>query len=75
MSHQKDSFAVVHAKPPYRDLVLDLGIEVGGVAAEKYSEFATVVVQEYRKLTGNDLPVDFTDRCYFFESLFLRNLT
>jgi myosin-1 len=68
LSHQKDSFAIVHAKPPYRDLVLDLGIEIGGVAAEKYSEFVTVVVQEYRKLTGNDLPVDFTDKITYNNS-------
>jgi hypothetical protein len=48
----------VHAQEPYRDLVLDLGIE----GPEKYSEFVTVLVQEYKKLTGNILPVQFIDK-------------
>lgn len=49
---------VIQAKSPYRDLVLDTGLD----GVEKYSEFVTVIVQEYRKLTGNDLPVEFADR-------------
>ena len=59
LSKQKDTFVVVHAKSPqYRDLVLDLGLEY----PEKYSEFVTVLVQEYKKLTGEVIPVEFTDK-------------
>ena len=58
MSHQKDTFVVVHCLEHYRDFVLDLGVE----GREKLSEFVTVLVQEYKKLTGNMLPVEFTDK-------------
>jgi len=64
LSHQKDSFVVVHAQEPYRDFVLDLGIE----GPEKYSEFVTVLVQEYKKLTGNILPVQFVDKITYNNS-------
>jgi len=53
MSPHKDTFMILHAKAPTRDFVLDAGIE----GREKYSELATVIVQEFRKLTGNNLPV------------------
>lgn len=58
MSKTKDSFVIVHCREPYRDLVLDLGIE----GAERYSEFVTVVVQEIKKITGNTIPVLFSDQ-------------
>jgi len=64
-SHQKDTFVILHCKEPYRDFILDFGID-GGL--EKYSEFVTVLVQEYRKLTNTDLPVDFEDRITYNNS-------
>lgn len=57
--NNKDSFCVVHCKNPYRDLVLDLGIDG---TPEKYSEFVTVIVQEIKKLTNNTTPVNFSSQ-------------
>jgi len=65
LSSKKDSFLIIHAKEPHRDLVLDLGIEG---SPEKYSEFVTVLVQEYKKLTGTALQVNFNDRITFNNS-------
>jgi myosin-1 len=65
VSRQKDSFCVVHCKVPYRDFVLDLGIDG---TPEKYSEFVTVLVQEIRKLTGNTVDVQFNDRIQYNNS-------
>ena len=55
MSPHKDTFVVLHANPPYRDLVLDLGIN----GPERYSEFVTVVVDQVKKLTDASIPVRF----------------
>jgi len=63
MSPNRDTFVVVHLRYPYRDLVLDLGID-----GEKVSEFVTVVVQEILKITGNTLRVDFTERISYNNS-------
>jgi len=67
LSHQKDSFIILHCKEPYRDFVLDMSLE-GDVRAEKYSEFATVIIQELRKLTGTEIPVEFNDRIVYNNS-------
>lgn len=64
LSPRKDSFVVVHCRPPYRDLVLDLGID----GVDKYSEFVTVIVQEIRKLTGNTISVTFSDQITYNNS-------
>jgi len=65
LSHQRDSFVVIHCNPPeYRDLILDLGIE----GHEKYSEMVSVLVQEFKKLTGENLPVEFADRITYNNS-------
>jgi len=65
LSKNKDSFCVVHCKEPYRDFVLDLGLDG---TPEKYSEFVTVIVQEIRKLTGNTVDVRFNDRIQYNNS-------
>jgi len=64
LSPQRDPFMIMHAKSPYRDFVLDAGIE----GREKYSELVTTVVQEYKKLTGNNLPVEFSERIQYNNS-------
>lgn len=46
---------IVHANEPYRDVVVDLGIN----NVERYSEFVTVVVQQVKAVTGNNVPVKF----------------
>lgn len=58
MSPKADSFIVVKAKDPYRDILLDAGIN----GEERYSEFVTCLCQEYKKLTGNTLTVNFEDK-------------
>jgi len=63
-SPRKDTFVILHCKEPYRDFVLDLGTE----GEEKVSEFVTVLVQEYRKLTGEGLPIHFSDRISYNNS-------
>jgi hypothetical protein len=55
MSNNRDTFVVLHANAPYRDLVLDLGIN----GPERYSEFVTVVVDQVKKLTDANIPVKF----------------
>jgi len=59
MSPKKDTFVVVHVNEPYRDFVLDLGIDVG---IEKYSEFVTVLVKQFSVLMDRTLPVEFSDK-------------
>lgn len=61
MSKFKDTFVVVLCEPPYRDLVLDFGIN----GAERTSEFVTTVLQGYKKLTGKDLDVLFLDQIQY----------
>jgi len=57
VSPYKDSFVVIHFKDPERDLVFNLGIS----GPEKHSEFVAVLYQVYNELTGNILPINFTD--------------
>jgi len=57
VSPYNDTYVIVHANEPHRDLVLDLGAE----GSEKAAEFVSVVVSEHRKLTGNTLPVSFME--------------
>jgi len=57
LSPHEDTFVIVHAVEPHRDLCFDLGIQ----GEEKASEFVVAVVQEHRKLTGKVLPVHFKD--------------
>lgn len=64
LSTKKDTFVVLHVNPPDRDLVLDMGIN----GVERYSEFVTVLVQEYKKLTGNNLSVKFATRINYNNS-------
>lgn len=58
LSTLQDGYVVVHANEPYRDLVVDLGIN----NIERYSEFVTVVVQQVKNLTGNSIPVNFNNK-------------
>jgi len=55
MSPLKDTFVVVHARAPYRDLVLDLGIN----GEERLSEFVVVLSYQVNLLTGNVIKVQF----------------
>jgi len=64
LSTKKDTFVVLHVKGPDRDFVLDMGIN----GEERVSEFVTCLVQEYKKLTGQMLPVKFSDRIIFNNS-------
>lgn len=56
LSPLQDGYVVVHANEPYRDLVVDLGIN----NIERYSEFVTVIVQQVKNLTGNTIQVKFS---------------
>jgi hypothetical protein len=61
LSTNKDTIIVLILKPSIpRDLVLDLGASGLG-SGEKYSEFVTALVTGYHKLTGQDLPVHFSN--------------
>ncbi|PRP88238.1 myosin IE [Planoprotostelium fungivorum] len=57
LSPFEDTFVIVHAVEPHRDLCFDLGIQ----GEEKASEFVVAVVQEHKKLTGKTLPIHFKD--------------
>ena len=57
LSKQKDTFIILHANSPYRDLVLDLGLN----DTEKYSELVVVVVNQIRRLTDKTIPTKFSD--------------
>eukprot|EP01117_Protostelium_nocturnum_P009771 TRINITY_DN3491_c0_g1_i1.p1 TRINITY_DN3491_c0_g1~~TRINITY_DN3491_c0_g1_i1.p1 ORF type:complete len:1018 (+),score=236.89 TRINITY_DN3491_c0_g1_i1:251-3304(+) len=61
LSPFEDSFVIVHASEPHRDLCFDLGVK----GDEKASEFVVSVVQEHKKLTGNTLPVHFGDNIVY----------
>jgi len=65
LSPQRDTFCVVHCKSPYRDFVLDLGIDG---TPEKYSEFVTVLVREIQKLTDTTIEVNFSDQIQYNNS-------
>ncbi|GAM19588.1 hypothetical protein SAMD00019534_027630 [Acytostelium subglobosum LB1] len=56
VSPNRDTFLVIHCKPPQRDFVLDLGIN----GYEAVSEIVTVLVQQVQRLTGVRLKVQFT---------------
>lgn len=49
LSTSKDSYVVIQNEPPYRDIVVNMGtnMEVG----EQYSELATVLAEEGKKVT------------------------
>jgi len=55
MHSGKDTFVVIRGKAPWRDIVLDLGIS----GPEKYSEFVTVICDQYKVLTRATIPVSF----------------
>jgi len=55
---KKDTFCIVHCNSPYRDFVLDLGVDG---TPEKYSEFVTCIVHEVKKLNDNNIQVNFSD--------------
>jgi myosin-1 len=57
----KDGVVIFHIKPPERDLVLDLSL----CGYEGVSEIVTVVVERVLKLTGNRLPVAFSQNINF----------
>jgi hypothetical protein len=75
LSKSGDTFMVLQCKHPYRDMVIDLGVGIssepgpvtdGGILRrEKYSEFATVLIQERKKLTGETIPVLFDEKIPF----------
>jgi hypothetical protein len=52
----EDTFVFVIAKPPYRDMVLDLGFS----GVERVSEFVVTLYKQYYKLKGEKLPIRFT---------------
>lgn len=58
MSKEKDTFVVVRAQAPYRDLVLDLGIN----GRDSLSEFVVVIKEQVKKLTDKEIPVEFATR-------------
>jgi len=64
VSTQKDTYVVVHATEPKRDIIIDLGVE----GPEKVSEFVCVIVDEYKRLTGQKLKVTFSDRITYNNS-------
>lgn len=64
LSTKKDTYVVVHAPEPKRDIIIDLGID----GQEKVSEFVCVVVEEYKRLTGQKLKVEFNDRIKYNNS-------
>jgi len=65
MSRYKDSYICVQCKGDYRDLVIDMGLENGH---ERYSEFVTILIRQYKQLTGADLPIEFVDRIAYNNS-------
>jgi len=60
----KDGVVIFHITPPERDLVLDLTM----CGYEGVSELVTVVVEQIQKLTGNKIPVHFSDNITFNNS-------
>ncbi len=61
LSGNRDTFAIVHASPPYRDLVIDFGC----TGDEKYSEFVAVIVDQVKTLTERIIPVHFNNKYVF----------
>jgi len=55
MSKQRDGFVFIHAKAPFRDLVLDVSINNG----EKASELTVVIVEQVKRLVDQNLKVQF----------------
>jgi len=55
LSPNSDTFVIVRTKSPYRDLVVDFGI----TGPEKYSEFVTVISNQFKYLTHNSVSVQF----------------
>jgi len=61
LSPNNDQFAILHMNSADRDIVLDLSI----CGHEAVSELVTVIAQQVYKLSGNRLPVNFTDSITF----------
>jgi len=59
-SPNKDTFLVIHMKPPARDMVLDLGTN----GCERFSELATILVEQ----VNHPVPVTFTASTSFNNS-------
>jgi len=57
VSSKEDTFIVIQAKEPYRDLVLDLGLS----GEERVSEFVSVIVMFAKKNLGVDIKVQVSD--------------
>jgi len=57
MSRQRDTWVILHANGPYRDMVLDLGLD----GIERYSEFVTVIYMQVKRLTETTIKVNFTE--------------
>lgn len=64
VSPYKDAVVIFHIKPQERDLVLDLG----QLGYEGVSEIVTVIVEQVQKLTGNRIPVEFSNNITFNNS-------
>jgi len=64
LSPKEDSFVVLHANKPYRDMVVDLAL----TGEERYSEFVTVIVSQIKNLNGVDVPVKFVENITFNNS-------
>lgn len=61
VSPNKDGVVILMIKPPERDLVLDLS----NCGYEGVSEIVTVIVEQILKLTGNRIPVNFSQNITF----------
>jgi len=57
LSSKEDCFVVIHAKEPYRDLLLDLGLS----GEERASEFVSVLKLFVKKQFGIDIMVEISD--------------
>jgi len=65
LSRFKDSYVIVQCKGDYRDLIIDMGLESNH---ERYSEFVTIILRQYKQLTGQDLPIEFVDKVNYNNS-------
>jgi len=57
LSSKEDCFVIIHAREPYRDLVLDMGL----ASEERYSEFVSVICFFVKKTLGIDIKVEIMD--------------
>eukprot|EP01113_Clastostelium_recurvatum_P018679 TRINITY_DN2199_c0_g3_i1.p1 TRINITY_DN2199_c0_g3~~TRINITY_DN2199_c0_g3_i1.p1 ORF type:complete len:1027 (-),score=334.99 TRINITY_DN2199_c0_g3_i1:84-2738(-) len=54
LSPYRDTFMLIHLRPPLRDLLIDLGAN----GHESFSEMATILYNTVFKLTGRQIPVN-----------------